>query len=319
MPLRIEVAKISGQKCGYTEGFDSNLQPKNTKRYELAYSNPQTLEVCYVPPDVNELYCRFSLRVEASSLRPNICSDPDVLRTMVNLADHYREHEGYKELSRRYCMNLLMGTWLWRNRFTLGTQIEVRTSLNTIISIPDCRWLNWSNNWPAHERLQLEQLTIEIANALSQPDIFWFADITAKLNVSFCQEIHPSQKFIEKSTSYINPSRQLATAIFADGRQAACINAQKIGAGLQLIDDWWPENADKPLRVHEYGADHERLTAWRHPVSKKDFYHLLTHADVFENELRLFKKVTFPLPNDIHYLMAVLVKGGLFQKGKEYG
>ena len=58
VPLRIEVAKISGQKCGYTEGFDANLKPKNIERYELAYSNPQTIEACYVPPNVDELYCR---------------------------------------------------------------------------------------------------------------------------------------------------------------------------------------------------------------------------------------------------------------------
>lgn len=47
----IEVAKISGQKCGYAEGFDANLKPKNIERYELAYKQPQTIEACYVPPE----------------------------------------------------------------------------------------------------------------------------------------------------------------------------------------------------------------------------------------------------------------------------
>ncbi|MFA8091455.1 type I-F CRISPR-associated protein Csy3 [Klebsiella oxytoca] len=316
VPLRIEVAKINGQKCSFSEGFESNFSPKNIMKYHLAYGNPHTLEFCYVPPDVSEIYCRVSVRIEANSLRPNVCSDPDVMRTLMNLAERYKEHYGYRELARRYSMNILMGTWLWRNRYTQGTQIEIRTSLNSFYCIPDCRWLSWSNTWPKHETLQLEQLTIEIANALSQPNIFWFADITARLNVSFCQEIYPSQKFVEKSSSHDRPSRQLATTILTDGRQAACINAQKIGAGLQIIDDWWSDDADQPLRVHEFGADREGLTSRRHPVSNKDFYHLLSQADTYVNELEVYEKATLPLSRDLHYLMAVLVKGGLFHKGK---
>ena len=57
VPLRVETARVVGQKSGYSEGFDANFQPKNVERYELAYGNPQTIEACYVPPNIGELYC----------------------------------------------------------------------------------------------------------------------------------------------------------------------------------------------------------------------------------------------------------------------
>lgn len=315
VPLRIEVAKINGQKCGYTEGFDANLKPKNIERHELAYSNPQTIEVCYVPPNVDELYCRFSLRVEANSMQPSVCSNPEVLRVMARLAQAYQRLGGYNELARRYSANVLMGTWLWRNQYTQGTEIEINTSLGSTYHIPDARRLSWSGGWSGPDQQQLGQLASEMANALSQPNVFWFADVTAKLKTGFCQEIYPSQKFTERTDEHAVASRQLATTECLSGQLAACINPQKIGAALQQIDDWWAGDADQPLRVHEYGANHEALTAFRHPASEQDFYHLLTRADQYLTDMESHDGGD-ELPGDVHFLMAVLVKGGLFQKGK---
>lgn len=316
VPLRIEVAKIGGQKCSYSEGFGANFKAKNLQRHELAYSNPQTIEICYVPPNVDELFCRFSLRVEANSTRPYVCSDPEVMRILMRLAQVYQERDGYLELARRYSMNLLMGTWLWRNQHTQGTNIEIKTSHNTCFQIPDARRLSWSGDWPEPERQQLEQLANEMADALSQPKVFWFADVTAKLKTVFCQEIFPSQKFTERTDDYEVASRQLATTECINGHRAACINPQKIGAALQQIDDWWAEDADLPLRVHEYGANREVLTTLRHPTTGQDFYHLLSKAEQLVAEMESPKEAGGALSGDIHYLMAVLAKGGLFQKGK---
>lgn len=314
VPLEIQTSKIRGQKCSYSEGFRENLQPRKLQQHDLAYANPLTIEICYVPADVNEIYCRFTLRIEANSLRPYVCGDPHVLNTLTELALEYKKHDGYKELAKRYSTNLLMGSWLWRNRFTQSTQLEIKTSLNSTYRILDSRELNWSEAWPESEQRQREQLEREIETALSEPGVFWGADVIATLQTSFCQEIYPSQKFIEKTLDYSIASRQLATTECSNGKQAACITAQKIGAALQRIDDWWSADADYPLRVHEYGAEPERLTARRHPVSGHDFYHLLTKADIFLNDFK--SKKMKKISGDIHFLMSVLVKGGLFQKGR---
>mgnify|MGYP001614956137 FL=1 len=249
-------------------------------------------------------------------MRPYVCSNPDVLRVMIGLAQAYQRLGGYNELARRYSANVLRGIWLWRNQYTQGTKIEIKTSLGSTYHIPDARRLSWSGDWPELEQKQLEQLTSEMAKALSQPDIFWFADVTASLKTGFCQEIFPSQKFTERPDDHSVASRQLATVECSDGQLAACINPQKIGAALQKIDDWWANDADLPLRVHEYGANHEALTALRHPATGQDFYHLLTKAEQFVTVLESSEGGGVELPGEVHYLMAVLVKGGLFQKGK---
>lgn len=316
VPLRIEVARISGQKCSYSEAYDANFQPKNVARYELAYRNPQTIEACYVPPTVDELFCRFSLRVEANSREPDVCSEPDVRKTLARLANSYLGRGGYLELARRYGMNLLMGSWLWRNQHSQGTRIEVKTSKGSLYTIEDTRQLEWSSAWPLHAQQQLEGLANEMAGALSEPHTYWFADVTAAMKTGFCQEIYPSQRFVERSDRHDEASRQLATTECADGQHAACLHAQKVGAALQLIDDWWGDDAEQPLRVHEYGADPKNLTSYRHPISGMDFYHLLARADQFIDQMESQENRESPLSGEIHYLMAVLVKGGLFQKGK---
>lgn len=316
VPLKIEVTKINGQKSGYTEGFDVDFIPKNIERYELAYSNPQTIEVCYVPPNVDELYCRFSLRVEANSMKPYICSSPEVWEVMTRLAHVYRHLGGYYELARRYSMNLLMGSWLWRNQYTQGTEIQIKTSNGTIYHIPDARRLSWADRWPELEDKQLMQLASEMENALSKQNVYWFAEVTSTLKTGFCQEIFPSQKFTERPVEHNIASRQLATTECSNGELAACINPQKIGAALQKIDDWWAPDADVALRVHEYGANHEALTALRHPATDHDFYHILTNADQFVHQMESCEGDWSKIQRDVHYLMAVLVKGGLFQKGK---
>ena len=315
-PLRVEKASISGQKSGVTDGYDKGFLPLNIEPHALAYANPHTIDSCYVPPSVDEIYCRFSLRVEANSLGPHICSDAKVRKLLSALAAAYRDKGGYQELAKRYSKNILMGRWLWRNQHTRGTSIDVLTSMGTQLEIEDARALSWSEDWNIEQQTQLAQLTEEIAEALFNPRTYWFADITARLKTGFCDEVYPSQKFVE-NVGKGESSRQLATVTCNDGIEAACFTAVKVGAALQQVDDWWLLDADKPLRVHEYGADRDNLMAMRHPLTKKDFYYLLTRTVVFIRQLRLCKQQDgSDIPDDIHFVMSVLLKGGMFQRGK---
>lgn len=213
-------------------------------------------------------------------------------------------------------MNLLMGNWLWRNQQTLGTKIEILTSNNTKYKIEDARRLGWEGRWSAEDQKTLFDLAREMSNALSDPSVFWFADVTAHLSTSFCQEIHPSQKFVDKNDN-TGITRQLSLVNCDDGRTAACFHAEKIGAALHMIDDWWSDYPGKRLRVHEYGADKKLLIGHRHPVTKKDFYTLLKRVILYVRQLRLcVEKNGADIEPDIHFVMSVLIKGGMFQRGK---
>ncbi|QBF82619.1 type I-F CRISPR-associated protein Csy3 [Shewanella maritima] len=317
VPLEAEINRIRGQKAGFTEAFTPQFKPKNLAPQDLAHCNPLTIEECYVPPNVEHVFCRFSLRVQANSLKPCGCSDNSVFSLLEELAIAFKECGGYKELAKRYSKNLLLGTWLWRNQNSGNTLIEIKTSSGKCYQIANTRLLDWESCWPAAEQLVLDELSHEIYLALTEPGIFWHADVTAKLETVFCQEIFPSQSFGEKAEAG-EVSKRFTKVQCIDGRQAVSFNSVKIGAAIQLIDDWWDDDSSKRLRIHEYGADKELGIARRSPDSNKSFYSLLVNSEYYLSELR--KLAGTPdgeiVPN-IYYLFAVLIKGGMFQKKAE--
>lgn len=311
-PLQTELGKYSGQKASHSDAYSGNGEVKNVAPQDLAYANIQTLDCCYVPPDVNEIFCRFSLIAKANSLEPEICSDAKVRRWLSLFAQNYKSAGGYDELARRYCKNILLGTWLWRNQRSVPTSIEVLTSNGNVYLVENVNDLDWRANWPEQNQAILDGLVAEMAAALSDPKQFWHVNITAKLQTTFMQEIYPSQEFeIEKTDD--SPSRLYATALCENGERTACFHSFKIGAAIQMIDDWWGSEDNYPLRVHEYGADKRNCIAQRHPVFKKDFYYLIQFLAVYIRQLRNCAAI----PPEIHYVMAVLIKGGVFPHGSK--
>tara|TARA_R110002050_G_scaffold46605_1_gene109569 strand:- start:4279 stop:5388 length:1110 start_codon:yes stop_codon:yes gene_type:complete len=316
IPLQADISHIRGQKAGFTEAYTSKFESKNLQPQDLAYSNPLIIEECYVPPNVEHLYCRFSLRVMAKSLKPSACSNSDVFDLLEELATTFHECGGYQELAKRYCKNLLLGTWLWRNQNTGNTQIEIQTSSGNCYQIANTRQLDWASRWPKDAQQVLDGLSHELQLALSDPKVFWSADITAKIETVFCQEVYPSQLMVDKNKG--EASKQFAKVECLDGLKAVSFNSVKIGAALQLIDDWWDDDAEKRIRVHEYGADQECIIARRDPESMRSFYALFVKSEHYLDELKkqLVDSKTF-ISSDIYYVFAILVKGGMFQKKAE--
>ena len=317
VPLEAEINKIRGPKAGFTEAFTAQFSPKNLAPQDLTHNNILTLEECYVPPNVEHIYCRFSLRVQANSLIPSGCSDPEVFSLLKKLASLFKECDGYKELANRYCKNILLGTWLWRNQNTGNTEIEIKTSLGNTYKISNTRKVAWESSWPSEEQKALNALSNEMQNALIDPNIYWSADITAKIETVFCQEIYPSQILNDKVVQG-EASKQFVKTKCVDGRYAVSFNSVKIGAALQSIDDWWDTGADKRLRVHEFGADKEQSVSRRPPDSERNFYHLLKNTEQYIDELNNKKPTTnCEINSNIFYLFSVLIKGGMFQKKAE--
>ncbi len=316
-PLQAEVNKIRGPKAGFTEAFTPQFSAKNLAPQDLTHNNILTLEECYVPPNVEHIYCRFSLRVQANSLMPSGCSDPEVYSLLKELTLSFKECDGYKELANRYCRNILLGTWLWRNQNSGNTEIEIKTSSGNNYRIMNTRKIAWESNWPKEELKALHELSNEMHEALVDENIYWSADITAKIETVFCQEIYPSQVLADK------PEQGEASKLFVktkclDGSHAVSFNSVKIGAALQSIDDWWEPDAEKRLRVHEFGADKELSVARRPPDSERNFYYLLKNTESCIAELKALKTNGNESVNpSIYYLISVLIKGGMFQKKAE--
>ncbi|WP_163390201.1 type I-F CRISPR-associated protein Csy3 [Enterovibrio norvegicus] len=314
VPLPIDHDAIVGQKCSYSEAYQPSGSAKNLQPQDLAFGNPVRRESCYVPPTIDTVMCRFSLRVEASSQTPFVCNNQNVAEALRRFSSAYRKVGGYEVLARRYCKNLLLGNWLWRNKRSLGLKIAVNTSRGSSFEIDNALLIDWHEPWPSEYEQALDGLTAELADALSGAQPFWFADVKAHVSASFMQEIFPSELFSDAKDGS-NLSREYAKVRSGDGQLWPSLNAEKIGAAIQLIDDWWSDEADKRLRVHEYGGDKEYLIAHRMPASGIDAYSLLKTVDDKTALLESMQSAK-EIPADIHYLMAVLVKGGLFQKSR---
>ncbi|SON49915.1 type I-F CRISPR-associated protein Csy3 [Vibrio tapetis] len=311
-PLSIDRTRLRAPKGGYAEGYKgSKFQPKNVAPQDLAYANPQFIEECYVTPGVDEIYCAFSLRIRANSLGPDVCCDDNVREQLTHLAHIYKELNGYRELAQRYAKNILLGTWLWRNRECRGITVEVTTSDSHTITVENAERLSWYGHWGKEATESLESLTVYLAKALSDKSEYFYMDVKAKIGVGWGDEVYPSQEFLDSRQEGL-PTKQLATVELSSGQETAAFHAQKIGAALQSIDDWWHQEADKPLRVNEYGADREYVIARRHTKSGNDFYQLLRNTEKWIETMEQSQTI----PNDVHFIMSVLIKGGLFNCSK---
>ena len=90
------------------------------------------------------------------------------------------------------------------------------------------------------------------------------------------------------------------------------MHSQKIGNAIRTIDTWYPEFESAnigPIAVEPYGAVTNLGRAYRTPKDKADFYTLFDKyaaGGALENT------------EQEHYVMAVLVRGGVFgQSSKE--
>ncbi|WP_448565932.1 type I-F CRISPR-associated protein Csy3 [Thalassotalea ganghwensis] len=310
VPLEAEVSYIRGKKASFAEGYNSDSTPKNNAPQDLAHANLLAMEECYVPPTIEEIYCRFSLRVEANSLRPSACANIDTAEYLSELASNFKKNGGYQELALRYAKNILLGTWLWKNQNSGDTNITVKTSTGTVYQIDNTRLLSWDAEWSEDAKKELLEFANELTKALTEPRRYWSADITAKIKTAFCQEIFPSQPLLtgDRKTAL---QKNLSKTKCRDGKEAVILHRVKIGAAIQLIDDWWSDENSKRLRVHEYGADQDYGIAHRAPGSKVDFFSIFSQMKNFNKNL---KKTTHVIEPELYYFFAVLIKGGVFTK-----
>ena len=82
------------------------------------------------------------------------------------------------------------------------------------------------------------------------------------------------------------------------------MHSQKIGNAIRTIDTWYPGAEELgPIAVEPYGSVTSRGTAYRQPKEKLDFYNLLDGWMLKDN---------LPAVDQQHYVMATLVRGGVF-------
>jgi CRISPR-associated protein Csy3 len=266
--------------------------------------NLQTVDVAALPSTADTLMVRFTLRVLGGAGIPSSCNDADYQSKLLETVNSYVTGEGFGTLAQRYAYNLANGRFLWRNRVG-AEQVEVHvrrvqdgeaTSTWTFDSLS----LSLRHFEPAENaRNALDELADCIVQGLAGEQ-HTLLEVIAFARMGAGQEVFPSQELI------LDRGRgdKSKTLYQIDG--VAGIHSQKLGNALRTIDTWYPieEGEDLgPIAVEPYGSVTTQGKAYRQPKQKADFYSLLDNW--------ILKDKT-PSQTDQHFVMATLIRGGVF-------
>jgi CRISPR-associated protein Csy3 len=266
--------------------------------------NLQTVDVAALPADCDTLKVAFTLRVLQGAGTPSACNNAAYQAKLRQTVEGYVKAQGFTELARRYAYNLANGRFLWRNR-TGAEQVEVR--IEHLVEGKAARTWRFDAlqlslrhfDAPGALTLPLDEVAQVVAQGLAG-DAHVLLGVTAFVRVGAGQEVFPSQELIlDRDSADNKKSKTLYTV-----GQVAGMHSQKIGNALRTIDTWHTEAAQLgPIAVEPYGSVTTLGKACRQPRDKQDFYNLL-------DGWLLKDKV--PAPEQQHFVMATLIRGGVF-------
>jgi CRISPR-associated protein Csy3 len=300
--------KLSVREKSVRGTISNRLKTKDQDPTKLDASiqspNPQTVDVATLPNNMDTLCMRFTLRVLGGAGTPSACNNSAYQGKLQDTVTQYVQAHGFKELAQRYAHNLANGRFLWRNRMG-AEQIEVRVRLlKEGESEKEWRFnsLNFQLRSFEADGQEVDKLAEVIQQGLSREREYVLLEVVACARVGDGQEIFPSQELIlDRGNAKGGKSKTLYTV-----EGAAAMHSQKIGNALRTIDTWYPNPDDEklgPIAVEPYGSVTSQGRAYRQPKQKMDFYSLL-------DGWVLNDKV--PVTEQQHYVMANLIRGGVF-------
>lgn len=260
---------------------------------EVEKPNLQTVDHCALPSDSDTLKLRFTLKVLSGVETPSACNLESFAASYRAAAKSYIAETGFAELGKRYAANLANGRFLWRNR--VGAE-----SLEIVVShVQGDQRTQWvfdakSIGLNEFEQTACQPLAQIISDALSGTREFALLDVVAYARLGQGQEVYPSEELVTEKGS---KGRILYST---DG--VAGMHSQKIGNAIRTIDTWYAADPSRPIAIEVYGAVTNLGTAYRKPTQKNDFYTLFDQ----------FGQGNPIDPEQSHYVMAMLVRGGVF-------
>jgi CRISPR-associated protein Csy3 len=266
--------------------------------------NLQTVDVATLPNDADTLRVRFTLRVLGGAGVPSACNSAAYQEKLKTTVQQYVDKHGFGELARRYAINLANGRFLWRNRVgaeqiqvDVGYQVDGKATKNWSFDALSFKLREFTV--PSCDETAVAELAQVIEKGLAGKS-HALLNVVAYVRVGDGQEVYPSQELIlDRGDKKGQKSKTLYTVADVAG-----IHSQKIGNALRTIDTWYPEEgAIGPIAVEPYGSVTSQGKAYRQPRQKADFYNLLDNWVI---------KNTIPSVGDQHFVMATLIRGGVF-------
>lgn len=301
-PVRIREKSVRGTISNRLKG-EKNQDPLKINA-SIENPNLQTIDVATLPEGSDTLKVHFSLRVLPGVGVPSACNSPEYKQRISEIVQTYMDSHGLSELAYRYTFNLANGRFLWRNR--LGVErVEIRIR-HIVEGHPQKSW--------TFDALSLSLRQFDSVSQAGDP----LREVAALIGEGLSGSRHvllEVEAFVRMGSGEVYPSQELIldkgqgkkskTLYHVDG--IAGIHSQKIGNAIRTIDTWYPD-ASVPIAVEPYGSVTSEGKAYRQPREKTDFYSL------FDNWLI---KDKIPTQENQHFVMAVLVRGGVFGEKSE--
>jgi CRISPR-associated protein Csy3 len=303
-PIQIAEKSVRGTSSHRAKGSENNPAKLDS---DAAKPNLQRVDVAALSPETDTLKVNFTLRVLGNCGRPSACNNPDYQAHLLGEVAQYAATYQFEELARRYATNLANGRFLWRNRLASESVEVVVRQLKDGAAAQTWRFDALSFNLhdftapPAHATA-LAKLAEALRQALAGTGYALF-EVTAYARMGKGQEVYPSQELIlDKGKDKKSKWLYAVTGI-------AAMHSQKVGNALRTIDDWHPSAAETgPISVEPYGSVTSLGRAFRQPKEKQDFYNLLDTWMLKDQR---------PEPNQQHYVIASLIRGGVYGKAEK--
>lgn len=295
-PLRLKEKSVRGT---ISNRLKKSEEGKLDAKIESA--NLQTVDSCALTPEQDTLKLNFTLKVLSGIETPSACNHEGFYQSYSKAVTDYINEHGFTDIANRYAANLANGRFFWRNR--VGCE-ELEIRINVLNQGNEKNWtfnnLNISQDFTqlSDEEKEIGEL---IAKTLSGESEFLLLEINGFAKVGKSQDVYPSEELVLDK----NNSKEKKSKILYHVNEVAAMHSQKIGNAIRTIDTWYPdfENQQKPIAIDPYGAVTNLGRAYRQPKDKTDFF---SFFDKFSQGEKL-KRI-----EDQHFVMAVLVRGGVF-------
>ncbi len=298
IPVRIQEKSIRGTISNRLKNITADPVKLDA---EIEKANLQKVDSASLLEENDTLIVSWTCKVLPFDGKPNVCNDQTYQSKLLATVQSYLQAHGVKELAHRYATNIANARWLWRNR--LGAE-KITVSVTCKIADKEHTLTFDAKNISVHDFETKSDELATLANWIEQGlanQAFVILNIKAEAIVGYGQEVYPSQELI------LDTGKTKSKELYKINDKAG-MHSQKIGNAIRTIDTWYPD-AEFPIAIEPYGAVTTMGRAFRQPKQKQDFYTL------FDNWVLKDEK---PSVENQHYVIAVLIRGGVFgASGKE--
>ncbi len=259
---------------------------------EVSKANLQTVDVAALPSSADTVKVTFSLRVIPDLHEPSTCNNPAYQKALAQKINGYQQRHGFSVLALRYAENIASARFLWRNR--VGAEaVNVTARCEGEEFKFDA--YDYSLKDFTHDD-KVSKLAAFIERGLSEKSVLIKVEAQSQLGEG--QPVYPSQELVMGGGK-----GDKSKFLYKINGQAA-MHSQKIGNALRTIDTWHPYVDEVgPIAVEPFGSVTNRGAAYRQPKENMDFYKLLDGWMIKDKE---------PAVEQQHYIMAMLIRGGVF-------